>query len=101
MKVISKWTKWQIGFVILLVVVYLFQEVKDSPQFLKAVREAAASKLTNTPKVASAMTESVPRVRPMTNGSEKIERRGSSRDSLNSSSGTVSPTQSHTRSHAS
>lgn len=100
MKAFSKWTKWQIGLVITFIVVYLFQEVKDSPEFLKAVREAATLKLNSTPKVTSNLIESTPRERLNASGSEKMERRGSSRETLNSSGGSTM-TQPHTRSHAS
>ncbi|BFT70304.1 hypothetical protein [Paenibacillus sp. P36] len=40
----SKWTKWQIGMVVGVLLFYLFQEVKESPQFLSAVSAAALSK---------------------------------------------------------
>ncbi|MCY9663256.1 hypothetical protein P5G65_24430 [Paenibacillus chondroitinus] len=40
----SKWTKWQIGMVVGVLLFYLFQEVKESPQFLTAVSAAALSK---------------------------------------------------------
>ncbi|SDN21769.1 hypothetical protein SAMN04487897_102177 [Paenibacillus sp. yr247] len=40
----SKWRKWQIGIVMGVLLFYLFQEVKASPQFLAAVTAASAAK---------------------------------------------------------
>lgn len=57
MKASSKWTKWQIGFVSAMIVVYLFQEVKESPEFLTAVREASKFKLNASTIVTQKKTD--------------------------------------------
>ncbi|OCT11677.1 hypothetical protein A8709_27775 [Paenibacillus pectinilyticus] len=119
MRASSKWTKWQIGLVSAMIVVYLFQEVKQSPEFLSAVREASTTKENVTASVTPQITDSRSSERQFDrNSSDRMDRRGSSRERLYPSgdaSGTLNQnqnqnstqnqtqnqTQTHTRSHAS
>lgn len=113
MKASSKWTKWQIGFVSAMIVVYLFQEVKVSPEFLAAVREASSTKLNTTPVIAQKRLDMPSSETYSRNLNNRMERSESSRDQISrtddSSSQSLSQSQSqqqnqtktHTRSHAS
>ncbi|KRF03572.1 hypothetical protein ASG89_02040 [Paenibacillus sp. Soil766] len=111
MKASSKWTKWQIGFVSAMIVVYLFQEVKESPEFLTAVREASNAKLNTTAVIAQKSLDMPPSEAFSRNSNNRIQRSGSSRDQVNQSEDSSSQslpqsqqsnqTKTHTRSHAS
>ncbi|OAS21282.1 hypothetical protein [Paenibacillus oryzisoli] len=111
MKASSKWTKWQLGVVSAMIVVYLFQEVKESPEFLTAVREASKAKLGTTPVIAQERLDRPSSETFGRNATNRRERSESSRDSINrteeSSSQSLpqsqqtNQTKTHTRSHAS
>jgi hypothetical protein len=111
MKASSKWTKWQIGFVSAMIVVYLFQEVKESPDFLTAVREASNAKLNTTPVIAQKRLDMPSSEAFSRNSNNRLERSENSRDQLNRTDDSSSQslpqsqqqnqTKTHTRSHAS
>lgn len=112
MKASSKWTKWQIGLVSAMIVVYLFQEVKESPEFLAAVQKASNSMLNTTTVVAQKKQDVPPSESFDRNSGNRMKRSASSsRGQLNQSdsssaqslpqSQTQNNTQTHTRSHAS
>ncbi|MDR6552943.1 hypothetical protein [Paenibacillus qinlingensis] len=105
MKVSSRWTKWQIAIVIAMIVVYLFQEVKESPEFLAAVREAANAKLPIVPVTIQPRQDSSSSEPLDKNAPAKMERTGRSRDQLNetddSFSQSLSQIKPHTKSRAS
>ncbi len=111
MKASSKWTKWQIGLVSAMIVVYLFQEVKESPEFLAAVREASNSELNTTPVIAQKKLDMPSTETFSRKPNNRMERSESSRDQLNRTddsssqslpqSQTQKNAQTHTRSHAS
>lgn len=97
----SKWTKWQVGFVIAGILFYLFQEVKLSPEFLAAVTTASASKQKVSSSIPKEMagTPSGDSLGQSVNGN--MGRRGESRQQLNNSGSSSLQIQPHTRSHAS
>ncbi|NQX59600.1 hypothetical protein [Paenibacillus qinlingensis] len=111
MKASSKWTKWQIGLVSAMIVVYLFQEVKESPEFLTAVREASNAKLNTTPVIAQKKQELQSSDTFSRNSNNRTERSESSRDQISRTDDSSSQslpqsqqqnqTKTHTRSHAS
>ncbi|MDU0205233.1 MULTISPECIES: hypothetical protein [Paenibacillus] len=103
----SKWTKWQMGIVIGVLLFYLFQEVKDSPQFLAAVSAAALSK-------DNSATVTAQKDAPNNRGAENTVRRGRNHDRMAAGAGSAGSTGStggaessqpqlkaHTRSQAS
>ncbi len=83
MRTSSKWTKWQIGLVSAMIVVYLFQEVKESPEFVTAVRDASNSKLNASTIVTPKKTDTQSTEQLGRNSGDRMERRGRSRDQLN------------------
>lgn len=111
MKASSKWTKWQFGIVSAMIVVYLFQEVKESPEFLTAVREASNAKLDTTPVIAQKRVDMPSAESFGRNAAKRTARSESSQDSINRTEDSSSQslpqsqqsnqTKTHTRSHAS
>lgn len=110
MRASTKWTKWQVALVGAMIVVYLFQEVKESPEFLTAVRAAANTNLTANTTLSLKKTETPTTQRSDRFSSERVNRRGSSHiqepSRTDSSSSQTQPQtqpqmQTHTRSHAS
>ncbi|MDD9265930.1 hypothetical protein ACFPES_02675 [Paenibacillus sp. GCM10023248] len=112
----SKWTKWQFGIGIGVLLFYLFQEVQESPQFQEAVVAAASAK--SAPVVAQ--KEASPNTNRIQPNGERRGRNhsriaggmadsgsgsGSSSSSGSSSGSSSSSSQSqltpHARSHAS
>lgn len=83
----SKWTKWQIGMVMGVLLFYLFQEVKDSSQFQAAVSAAATSK-NNTAPVTVQKETSNNRV------SENTGRRGRNHDRMAAGAGAAGSSES-------
>ncbi|MBP1963680.1 hypothetical protein [Paenibacillus aceris] len=76
----SKWTKWQVGMVIGVLLFYLFQEVKGSPQFVAAVSAAAISKDNTAPVTVQKET-------PNNRVSENTVRRGRNHDRMAAGAG--------------
>jgi hypothetical protein len=108
MRTSTKWTKWQVALIGAMLVVYLFQEVKESPEFLTAVRAAANVKLAATTVTSTQKTETPLTQRSDRNSSERINRRGNSpiqepsrTEDSSPQTQTQTQTQTHTRSHAS
>lgn len=110
MRASSKWTKWQVALVGAMIVVYLFQEVKESPEFLTAVRAAANANLAATTTVSPKKTETPTTQRSDRFTTERVNRRGSNQiqepsrtdsSSSQTQSQSQTQTQTHTRSHAS
>ncbi|MNY57245.1 hypothetical protein D3C86_1934230 [compost metagenome] len=94
----------------MVIFVYLFQEVKESPEFLAAVQKASNTKPTTT-VVAQKKLDVPPSESFSRNSGNRKKRSASSRERLNQSdsssaqsppqSQTQNNTQPHTRSHAS
>ena len=66
-----------------MIVVYLFQEVKESPEFVTAVRDASNSKLNASTIVTPKKTDTQSTEQLGRNSGDRMERRGRSRDQLN------------------
>jgi hypothetical protein len=97
----SKRMKWQVGIVMGFLLFYLFQEVKDSPQFLAAVTAASAAKQKTSPVTVQKDTNSN-RITENTDPRRKNhDRMGTGSSQSPSQSQSQSQLSPHTRSQAS
>ncbi|OPH46818.1 hypothetical protein BC351_12825 [Paenibacillus ferrarius] len=92
----SKWTKWQIGIVLGVLIFYLFQEVKSSPPFLAAVTAASLSKQKLAPVTVQKENAST-----HVTDSRDARRRNNNQSTAPLNRSSQSELKSHTRSQAS